>query len=83
MFKFHISYQESQAEAVDQLAAEESISGKEALEEITERVRSCIDKEKEKVRREREDRSADIDRKALMKTLAQRVQEESSDFGKI
>ena len=67
-------------DAADQLAAEESISGKEALDEITERVRSCISKQKERIRKEREDRSAEIDRQAIMKCLTQRVQEESGDF---
>ena len=65
---------------MDHLAAEESISGKEALEEISEKVRSCISKHKEKLQREREDRSAEIDRQAMMKTLTQRVQEESGEL---
>ncbi len=68
---------------MDHLAAEESISGKEALEEISGRVRSCISKHKEKLQREREDRSAEIDRQAMMKTLTQRVQEECTEFGEL
>ena len=79
----YIDHQKSQTEALDQLAADESISGKEALEKITERVQSCLDKGKEKIRREKEDRSAEIDRQALMNTIEQRAQEESADFGKI
>lgn len=77
-----MDHQRSQLQAVENLATEETISGKEAVEEIAERVKSCIEKQKEKIQRERADRSAEIDRQAVMKTLKERLQEESADFGK-
>ena len=81
-FKHHIKHQESQSDAVRQLATEECISGKEAVEEVAEKVRSAISKQAERGRKEKEAQSCEIDRQAMMNTLKQRVQE-SEEIGKL
>ena len=65
-----------------QLATEECSSGKEVVEEVAEKVRSAISKQAERVRKEKEAQSCEIDRLAMMNTLKQRVQE-SEEIGKL
>lgn len=68
--------------ALEQLASEESISGKEAVEEISDKIQACIRKQMDKIQKEKEERSFEIDRQAMMKTLTQRVQDSSDCVGK-
>ncbi len=68
--------------ALEQLATEESISGKEAVEEISEKIQVCIRKQMEKKQKEKEERSFELDRQAMLKTLTQRVQDSSDCVGK-
>lgn len=82
MFRHHIQHQEDQSDAVRQLETEECISGKDALEKVAENVRSAISKQEEKLRKEKEARSYEIDRQAMVNTFKQRVQE-SEEFGKL
>ena len=81
-FRHHIKHQADQSDAVRQLETEECISGEDALEKVAENVRSAISKQKEKLMKEKEAKSCEIDRQAMKNTLQQRIQE-SEEIGKL
>ena len=62
------------------MAEEDCISGEEALQQVTERVRQCISKKKEEEKRLKEKRSYDIDRQALEQTFQRSLAENSGNF---
>ena len=67
---------------MEQLDNEEGITGLEAVKDISERIQTCLQKQKEERQRQIDKRSMEIDREAMGKALRQRLEEQSMDFGK-
>ena len=67
---------------LEDLENEESITGPEAVKDISEKIQTCLRRKKEERQRQMDEKSMEIDREAMGKALRQRLEEQSMDFGK-
>lgn len=67
---------------MEQLENEESITAEEAVKDISEKVQTCLRKQKEERQKKIDERSMEIDKEAMGKVLRKRIQEQSDEIGK-